>query len=124
MATQKKIFIIDDNPIARKVLDKRLKEEGYDTIVVADPRETALLAAREQPDLIICDVNMPLMDGGEVAASLKRHSRETANIPIMFLTTLVTEDVNAYTSGEYMYVSKMSQAQELFAQIRKMLQIS
>jgi len=123
MATQKKILIVDDNPIARKVLEKRLKSEGYDIVVVSDPRDTMRLAAREQPDLIICDVNMPEMDGGEVAANLKQFSDKTASIPIMFLTTLITRDVKAYASGEYTYVSKMSRPQELFTEIRKILQI-
>lgn len=123
MATPKKILIIDDNAIARKVIEKRLKVVGYNIIMVSDPRDSVRIASDEQPDLIICDVNMPEMDGGEVAAALKQCSK-TADIPIMFLTALVNKEVKAYTSGGNIYVSKMCQPEVLFAQIRKIFQVS
>ena len=88
--------------------------------MVGDPSEVVRTASIEQPDLIICDVNMPEMDGGEVAAALKQCSK-TADIPIMFLTALVNKNVGTYTSGGNIYVSKMCQPEVLFAQIRKIL---
>lgn len=123
MTTPKKILVIDDNPFALKVIEKKLKVVGYDTILVGDPRDVVSTASIEQPDLIICDVNMPEMDGGEVAAALKQCSK-TADIPIMFLTALVNKNVGTYISGGNIYVSKMCQPEVLFAQIGKIFQVS
>ena len=81
----KKILIVDDERDTLSVLGNGLTAEGY-SIIKADNGGDALdLAKSERPDLIILDILMPGMDGGEVARMLKEVP-ETKHIPIIFLT--------------------------------------
>jgi putative two-component system response regulator len=81
----KKILIVDDEQDTLSVLGKGLTAEGY-SIIKADNGSNALdLAKSERPDLIILDVLMPDMEGGEVARRLKEVP-ETEGIPVIFLT--------------------------------------
>jgi len=81
----KRILVVDDEQDTLSVLGKGLTAEGY-SIIKADNGGDALdLAKSERPDLIILDILMPGMDGGEVARMLKEVP-ETKDIPIIFLT--------------------------------------
>ncbi len=81
----KKILLIEDEPQMRKNLALILKREGFAVVVGADGSEGILLAKRELPDLILCDVMMPEVDGYGVLGALRaEHATET--IPFIFLT--------------------------------------
>jgi len=80
-----KILVIDDDPGIRRSLSLILRTEGYAVLAAANGREGLELAAREAAALIICDVNMPDMDGYEVLAQL-RQSGAFASVPFIFLT--------------------------------------
>jgi len=78
-----KILVIDDDPGIRKSLGLSLRTEGYAVIEAASGPEGLELAASEAPALIICDVNMPGMDGYEVVTRLRKSN---ASVPFVFLT--------------------------------------
>jgi len=78
-----KILVIDDDPGIRKSLGLSLRTEGYAVIEAASGPEGLELAASEAPALIICDVNMPGMDGYEVVTRLRKSN---AAVPFVFLT--------------------------------------
>ena len=118
MEDQKKILLIDDNRTILKAMEKLLTNDGHEVFTSSDGREAIRIAAAEQPDLIISDVDMPEMDGGEVAAKLKE-SPKTKHIMVIFFTTLVTPDSN--NSGKNVYISKMTEHTELLAEIHKYL---
>jgi class 3 adenylate cyclase len=80
-----KILVIEDDPGIRRSLALSLKAEGYAIVEAPNGRVGLELAAREAPALIICDVNMPEMDGYEVVAALRR-TTALASIPFVFLT--------------------------------------
>jgi class 3 adenylate cyclase len=80
-----KILVIDDDPGIRKSLSLSLRTEGYAVVLAASGREALEVAAREIPALIICDVNMPEMDGYEVVRQL-RQSAALVSVPFIFLT--------------------------------------
>jgi CheY-like chemotaxis protein len=81
----KRILVIDDNASLRSDLLDLLGFEGYDAIE-AENGEVGILAAREQlPDLIICDISMPVLDGFEVISVLRQHS-QTEAIPVILLS--------------------------------------
>ena len=82
---KKLILVVDDEMDTRLVLEKRLIAEGYSVITASNGNEAIGLAKSKRPDLIILDVLMPGMDGGEVARKLKEVP-ETKDIPIIFLT--------------------------------------
>ncbi|MBW1911417.1 MAG: response regulator [Deltaproteobacteria bacterium] len=119
--TRKKILIVDDNRTTLKLLEKQLTDAGYRVIQANNGRDAVFLAGKEQPDLIISDVEMPRMDGGEVAKALKE-SPNTKHIPLFFFTGLV-EPTDEYgsTTGKIIYISKQCKPEELLEEIRKYL---
>jgi class 3 adenylate cyclase len=80
-----KILIIEDDAGIRRSLGLSLKTEGYAVVEAPNGRVGLELAAAEAPALIICDINMPEMDGYEVVTALRRNSA-LASIPFVFLT--------------------------------------
>jgi len=81
----KKILVIEDNQEVREVLEEVLEISGYAVQTAPDGAEGAKKAMNEQPDLIICDVMMPKLDGFGVLNILSKKP-ETADIPFVFLT--------------------------------------
>jgi CheY-like chemotaxis protein len=120
MGDAKKILVVDDNPTIMKLLERRLSGEGYKVSTACNGQQGLALAAREVPDLIVSDVDMPLMDGREMAARLKTSIR-TNQIPVIFLTALVKDFQSGQTSGEYLYLSKSCKPTELLSAIRNRL---
>jgi len=81
----KKILVIEDEPQTRRNLATILRMEGYEPLVAEDGRAGLEVAKRELPDLILCDVSMPTLDGYGVLAAL-REDKVTASTPFIFLT--------------------------------------
>jgi len=87
---RKNILIADDEKDVLSVLEKGLAAEGYSVITASSGNDAIALAKSKHPDLIILDVLMPGMDGGEVAGKLKEEP-ETRDIPVIFLTGMFPE---------------------------------
>lgn len=81
----KKILVIEDQPEMRDNIAIILEMEGYHVLTADDGDEGLQLARRKLPDLVICDVTMPGMDGHEVLAAL-RASSATSSLPFIYLT--------------------------------------
>lgn len=84
----KKILLIDDEESLRENIIEVLNIEGYDVISSADGKDGYEKAISNPPDIILCDVMMPVMDGIEVFSKIKSNER-TMHIPFVFLTALV-----------------------------------
>lgn len=85
LGAMKKILVIDDHePMRRNVL-MILEMEGLKSVSADNGRAGLELARKEKPDLILCDITMPEMDGYAVLQAL-RDDKETATIPFIFLT--------------------------------------
>jgi CheY-like chemotaxis protein len=80
-----KILLIDDESEFRRVIAGLLLKHGFEIQEAADGKEGLRCAAESLPDLILCDLLMPEIDGYEVFAALRREER-LADIPIIFLT--------------------------------------
>ena len=122
---QKTILIADDDPVVRKLLDHDLTAAGY-KVVQAENGETAVqLAKRDRPDLIILDIMMPGMDGGD-AGQILRGTPRTWDIPIVFLSTLVTSgeqgEENADGPEKYVLIAKPYRRDELLQVVQRELQ--
>ncbi len=119
----KKILVVDDERDALLMLEKRLTVEGYSVIITTNGTHAIALAKSQHPDLIILDIVMPGMDGGEVAAKLKEHPL-TRSIPVIFLTALLTKteeyEKNHTISGNIAF-AKPFDTEELLAQIKELL---
>jgi DNA-binding NarL/FixJ family response regulator len=81
----KKILVIEDEPEMRENLITILKLENFQTVAAANGRIGIDRARKEKPDVIVCDVMMPEIDGHAVLEAL-RQDPETARIPFIFLT--------------------------------------
>ncbi len=81
----KRILIIEDEAQTRRNLATILRMEGFQPLLATDGREGVTIACRERPDLILCDVMMPALDGHGVIAAL-RCNPVTSHIPFIFLT--------------------------------------
>ena len=81
----KKILIVDDEAIMRRKLGKILRLENFETLEAGDGKSAIDLARTQLPDLILCDVSMPEVDGHSVLSAL-REIPLTARIPFIFLT--------------------------------------
>jgi CRP-like cAMP-binding protein/CheY-like chemotaxis protein len=82
---RKKILLIEDSIEMRENTAEILELAGYHVITASNGREGVDVAQKEKPNLIICDIMMPLLDGYGVLLLLSRHT-ETASIPFIFLT--------------------------------------
>jgi two-component system sensor histidine kinase/response regulator len=80
-----KILVIDDEDHFRQIIIKSLTKHGFEVLAAADGEAGVALASETLPDLIVCDLNMPRMDGYEVLAALRSEPR-LADIPLIFLT--------------------------------------
>jgi CheY-like chemotaxis protein len=83
--SERTILIVDDEPDILRVLASGLSVLGFSVISESNGSDAIITAVEKQPDLVILDVIMPGMDGGEVARKLKELP-ETMDIPIVFLT--------------------------------------
>lgn len=81
----KKILLIEDNPEVRENTNEILELAGYNVVTAPNGKAGVELAQKESPDLIICDIMMPELDGYGVLHILNKKS-ETAGIPFIFLT--------------------------------------
>jgi CheY-like chemotaxis protein len=80
-----KILVVEDNELNRDMLTRRLERRGYETLIAADGEQGLELARRSQPNLILMDMSLPVLDGWEATRRLKS-SPETSAIPIVALT--------------------------------------
>ena len=86
-----KLLLAEDDEFSRDMLVRRLERQGFEMIAAADGRETLLAARQHRPDLILLDLDMPVMDGRAAMRSLRTDPR-TFRIPIIVLTAHANPD--------------------------------
>ena len=89
-----KILVVDDNEMHRDLLSNRLESEGHRVVVCADGAEGVRLARDEKPDLILMDMNLPVLDGWEATRAIKSNA-ETVSIPVIAITARAMADDRA-----------------------------
>ena len=87
----KKILVVEDNEMNSDMLTRRLQKRGYQTVIAIDGQEALDAAEREQPDLILMDMGLPVIDGWEATRRLKA-ADATRRIPIIALTANAFSD--------------------------------
>jgi CheY-like chemotaxis protein len=109
---QGRIVVIDDDSVMRTLLDMHLRNAGYEVFAAEDAVDGGHLVIRTVPDLIICDVDMPYLNGYDFVAALKTHDT-TRDIPIVFLTS--DEDLDGLTTrlGAVAHLTKPVRADRL-----------
>lgn len=87
LASQPDILIVEDSPPQAFILKKLLQNHGYHPTVASNGAEALELARANPPDMVLSDINMPVMNGYEMCLALKSDPN-TASIPVILLTTL------------------------------------
>ncbi len=120
----KKILVVDDDLNIVRVVESRLKANGYEVTHSGDGLDGIKKAASEKPDLILLDVNMPGMNGLEALKKLK-YDDSTKPIPVIMFTATHELDAirNIFDSGAIDYISKPFNASELLKKIERALAI-
>jgi CheY-like chemotaxis protein len=77
--------LVEDNELNSDMLSRRLQRAGYAVVVASDGADGVAKAISEQPDLILMDISLPIMDGWEATQQIKANA-QTAHIPIIALT--------------------------------------
>lgn len=115
------LLVIDDNADIRRMIGELLKDE-YNIVTAPDGREGVRLAAKYVPDLIICDVMMPVMDGLECCRIIKDEV-STSHIPVLMLTACSMDEQRArgYDSGADGYLSKPFNSAVLKSRCRNLI---
>jgi two-component system, cell cycle response regulator DivK len=80
-----KILLVEDNEMNRDMLSRRLERRGYEIVVAVDGAQGVAMANTENPDLILMDMSLPIMDGWEATKNIKANTN-TQSIPIIALT--------------------------------------
>lgn len=121
-----RILIVDDDEKMLGLYQAILLSEGFDVLTASSGEDGLRLAIENIPDLILLDVMMPKKDGGKVAQDLSENNK-TKNIPIIFLTSIITdEEVKAQhgkVSGRFI-ISKSSKRIEIVQRIKEVLSAS
>ena len=121
---EKKILIVDDDPVTLKMLEKFLLSAGYWVAKATNGKEALYIADDFLPDLIILDIVMPVMDGTEAMEKLKKNPR-TKNIPVLFLSSLITkkDELGKFAKSKG-YLAKPIVREKLLKEIDKCLEKS
>ena len=116
------VLIIDDNQDVRDYVKVLLQEE-YTVLEAANGQEGVKLAMKYVPDVVICDVMMPVMDGMECCKRLKSEI-QTSHIPVMMLTAYAMDEqkVKGYECGADSYISKPFSARLLKARLNNLIE--
>ena len=115
------VLVIDDNNDIRQY-EHTLLQDAYIVLEAADGKEGLEIAKKEVPDLVICDVMMPVMDGLEFTEQLKTNTA-TSHIPVIMLTAKNLEEHRAegYEHGADSYITKPFHSKVLLARIENLL---
>lgn len=115
------VLVIDDNTDIRQY-ERTILQDEYIVIEAVDGKEGLTVAMKEVPDLVICDVMMPVMDGLEFTEQLKTNTA-TSHIPVIMLTAKNLEEHRAegYEHGADSYITKPFHSKVLLARIENLL---
>jgi len=118
-----KILIVDDDEMIRKFLTVQFEGRAHMVVAAENGARALELAASETPDLIVMDMNMPVMTGWDAARELKKAGAATAGIPIIALTAhrTVEDQTAAHEAGCDTYVQKPIDPERLFEAVDRVL---
>jgi CheY-like chemotaxis protein len=119
-----KILVVEDDQNMRLTLTELLRLEGYSVVTARDGDEGYLQAMAHQPDLVVTDLNMPILDGMELARLLRRQRGKIAGVPIIGLSANLVDynlDENKRTGIDSFIDKAAGDRQRLMTEIRSLL---
>ncbi len=119
---RKTILLVDDSPMIRRIVGQILDKSGYNVILAENGQRGFELSREHLPDLIIMDIEMPVMNGIAATTRIKSNT-QTAHIPVLIFTSLGSEaDINrAKKAGVHGFLNKPICKEELQEAINNIL---
>jgi CheY-like chemotaxis protein len=117
-----RVLLVEDNEMNRDMLSRRLQRRGFEVLIAADGEQGLAMAAAEQPDLVLMDMSLPVLDGWEATRRLKA-APDTAGIPVIGLTAhaMATDRDKCLEAGCDDYDTKPVELERLLDKIERLL---
>ena len=117
-----RILIVEDNELSRDMLSRRLEKRGYEVATATDGEEGVAKARTDEPDLILMDLALPVLDGWEATRRIKGEDR-TAGIPVIGLSAhaMADDEARARTVGCDDFDTKPVELPRLLSKIEALL---
>lgn len=119
-----RILCIEDEADIREDITEELRDSGFETVEAANGREGLEVLQRDQPDLVLCDISMPVMDGYQLLTELREHHPDLAEVPFLFLSALSDREhvISGKSLGADDYLTKPIDFDVLLATVKARLQ--
>lgn len=120
--SDKTLLVIDDVELNRDILSRRLEKQGYKIEVAGDGQEGLLLLSKKIVNLILLDLNMPVMNGFTFLEKVKSNKKFT-DIPVVVASSFDDEDIakDCLAFGASAFVSKPYNMEQIISQIKNIL---
>ncbi len=117
-----RLLLVEDNDLNRDMLSRRLKKKGFEVIIAVDGAEGVEKTLSDQPDLVIMDMSLPILDGWEATRKIKS-SLKAKTIPILGLSAhaMIQEKEEALNAGCDDYDTKPIDFPRLLEKIETLL---
>ena len=117
-----KILLVEDNEMNRDMLTRRLERKGFEVVIAIDGQAGIDMAASSSPDVILMDLSLPVMDGGEATRRIKVDPA-TQGIPVITLTAhaMAGDEQKAREAGCHDYDTRPIDLKRLLGKIENLL---
>ena len=119
IASHPLILLVEDDVNQRALFEEELCDEGYRVVTAGDGREALNMASQHKPDLVVMDVNMPVMDGLDTLARLLEVDRK---VPVIIHTAYASYRESFSSWSADAYIVKNSNLSELKKTVRELLE--
>ncbi len=117
----KKILLVDDEPDLLKIATARLKKAGYEVVTAINGKEALELIKSASPDLILLDLRLPILSGGDVCKKVKS-DEATRHIPVIIITASTDSlEEKAREFGAEDFLIKPFEAEILLAKVKRFI---
>lgn len=116
-----RVLVIEDERMMLKVIEFRLKKDGYEVQIAEDGKEGIKLIENWNPHIIITDIMMPYVSGLEIIAHVRNNLQKSTPILVLSAVGLEKTVVEAFSLGADDFISKPFRAEELSIRVRKNL---
>ncbi len=116
--TDKLVLVVDDSPTIRKIVEITLKREGYKVNTCESAMKALTSISDEQPDLVLLDIMLPVMDGYHVCQIIRKRFR---GIPVIMLSSKdgFFDKVRGKLAGSTLYMTKPFEPRDLLAVVQR-----
>ena len=121
MASKGRILVVDDEYLIRWSLQQNLVEQGYDVLLAASAEEGLALMEREEPDLVLLDIQLPGMSGMDLLLGIKEQRPDCA-VVMVTATSDLSVAVKAMKDGAFDYIPKPFNLDEVKLVVDKALE--